>query len=278
LTIAYRLLVSDIDGTIANSGNEITDVIQQAVSLYRQSGGQFTLATGRNYSETLRFIRLMNLDIPVILCNGAVLYDPSTDQLTPLATLNREVAMHLLTQLTGLHLNFDIFVYTADAVYATRVGSLTRATMVEEDFRVKIIENFDQLAEMPWIKLIIVAEHDELKQIHALLKTMPYDLEFVQSWDHWFEILPPNVSKGSALARIAKELDVPFSQIAAVGDHLNDISMFQMAGISAAVANAHPHVIQKADIVVPSNDDGGVAHFIHQYLLKRVDIHSQTSR
>jgi Cof subfamily protein (haloacid dehalogenase superfamily) len=254
LTLAYRLLVSDIDGTLANSANEITDINQQAISLFRQSGGQFTFATGRSYSEARRFIHLMNPDIPVILCNGAVLYDPSTDQLTPLATLNRDVATNLLTHLTELQLNIDIFVYTVDAVYATQVSPLARSTMVSEDFHLKMIENFDLLADVPWIKLVVVAEHDEMKQLHELSKTVNYDLELVQSWDSWFEILPPNVSKSTALARIAKELGVPFSQVTAVGDHLNDISMLRQAGISAAVANAHPQVLQTADIIVPSND------------------------
>lgn len=278
LTLAYRLLVSDIDGTIANSAKEIADINRQAVSLYRQSGGMFTLATGRSYAEARRFIRILNPDLPVILCNGAVLYDPAADRLTPLATLQREVAADVLQKLTTLCLNIDIFVYTSDAVYATQVGPLAREGMNSEDFRLEIVESFGVLAEVPWIKFVIVADHEEMKQLHAWSKTVNHDLEFVQSSDHYFEILPPNISKGVALARIAEERRIPFRQIATIGDHLNDLSMLRMAGLSAAVANAHPHVLQTADIVVPSNDEGGVAHLINEYLLKDVAIGTRTAQ
>lgn len=277
LTLAYRLLVSDIDGTIANSAKEIADVNRRAISLYRQSGGQFTLATGRSYAEAKRFIDLLKPDLPVILCNGAVLYDPSSDRLTPIAVLQRDVAVDVLKKLTGLCLNIDIFVYTSDAVYATQIGPLAQAGMDSEDFQLEIIESFDLLTEVPWIKFVVVADHEEMKQLHAWSKTVNHDLEFVQSSDHYFEILPPNISKGAALARIAKERGIPSRQIATIGDHLNDLSMLRMAGLSAAVANAHPHVMQTTDIVVPSNDEGGVAYLIHHYLLNDMAIRTQTT-
>jgi hydroxymethylpyrimidine pyrophosphatase-like HAD family hydrolase len=117
-----------------------------------------------------------------------------------------------------------------------------------------------------------------MKQLHTWSKTVTHDLEFVQSSDHYFEILPPNISKGAALARIAEERGIPSCQIATIGDHLNDLSMLRMAGLSAAVANAHPHVLQMADIVVPSNDEGGVAYLIHQHLLKDVVTRTQVTR
>ncbi|BCU80996.1 haloacid dehalogenase [Polycladomyces abyssicola] len=277
MTLAYRLLVSDIDGTIANSAKEIADVNRRAISLYRQSGGQFTLATGRSYAEAKRFIDLLKPDLPVILCNGAVLYDPSSDRLTPIAVLQRDVAVDVLKKLTGLCLNIDIFVYTSDAVYATQIGPLAQAGMDSEDFQLEIIESFDLLTEVPWIKFVVVADHEEMKQLHAWSKTVNHDLEFVQSSDHYFEILPPNISKGAALARIAKERGIPSRQIATIGDHLNDLSMLRMAGLSAAVANAHPHVMQTTDIVVPSNDEGGVAYLIHHYLLNDMAIRTQTT-
>ena len=53
----------------------------------------------------------------------------------------------------------------------------------------------------------------------------------------------------------------------AVGDNPNDIEMIREAGLGVAVANAHPHVKQVANIMTDSNDDDGVAKVIERYLL-----------
>ena len=46
----------------------------------------------------------------------------------------------------------------------------------------------------------------------------------------------------------------------------NDIPMLQWAGMSYAVANAHPAVIEVADEVIASNDDDAVAEVIEHLL------------
>lgn len=52
------------------------------------------------------------------------------------------------------------------------------------------------------------------------------------------------------------------SHLMAVGDGGNDLAMIQGAGLGVAMGNAVPEVLQAANLVVPSHDEGGVAHAI----------------
>ena len=49
---------------------------------------------------------------------------------------------------------------------------------------------------------------------------------------------------------------------------MNDIPMLRIAGLSAVVENAYPKVKEYADIIVPSNDECGVAAVIEEYILR----------
>jgi hydroxymethylpyrimidine pyrophosphatase-like HAD family hydrolase len=46
----------------------------------------------------------------------------------------------------------------------------------------------------------------------------------------------------------------------------NDIPMLHAAGLAAAVAGAHEYTLRAADIVLPGNDDEGVATLIRLLL------------
>ena len=55
--------------------------------------------------------------------------------------------------------------------------------------------------------------------------------------------------------------------VIAIGDGYNDLSMIKFAGLGIAMANAQPPVKSNADrITAFTNDEDGVAHFIHDLL------------
>jgi Cof subfamily protein (haloacid dehalogenase superfamily) len=76
------------------------------------------------------------------------------------------------------------------------------------------------------------------------------------------EISPPGVTKAAALRRWAADLGIAAGEVWAVGDMPNDLPMLEWAGVSWAVANAHPDVLALADRRCASNDDEGVAEIL----------------
>jgi hypothetical protein len=89
--------------------------------------------------------------------------------------------------------------------------------------------------------------------------------------DTLLEISAPGVSKASALERLAATRGVVAEQVVAFGDQPNDLPMLRWAGLSYAVANAHPWVLDAVHAHAPSVDDEGVAHTLNDLLGLGID-------
>ena len=85
---------------------------------------------------------------------------------------------------------------------------------------------------------------------------------------YYLEILPENVSKGSALSWIFEYCGIDPDQTAAIGDFYNDIAMIELASLGAAPANAPQDVKASADVVVADNNHAAVADLITRYLMR----------
>jgi hydroxymethylpyrimidine pyrophosphatase-like HAD family hydrolase len=90
-------------------------------------------------------------------------------------------------------------------------------------------------------------------------KSLPYFLEFAH----------PDVSKGSGLAFVADRLGFTPGETVACGDGENDRELLDWAGYGVAVANAHPEILERADLVVPDVEHEGVAALLEAYLDSR---------
>jgi hydroxymethylpyrimidine pyrophosphatase-like HAD family hydrolase len=75
-------------------------------------------------------------------------------------------------------------------------------------------------------------------------------------------VLPAGVTKGTGLRWVLRELDLSPHNAIAVGDAENDLSLFGMAEIGAAVANAVPSVREHADLALEAEDGAGVASLL----------------
>ncbi|MGO4212833.1 HAD family hydrolase, partial [Terriglobus sp. YAF25] len=84
------------------------------------------------------------------------------------------------------------------------------------------------------------------------------------------DILPAGCSKGIALERLARSLNLPMGQTLAVGDNWNDLSMLQTAGSAALMSNAPPDLLALARRhgwrVLPSHAEDGVAQLLEDLL------------
>jgi hydroxymethylpyrimidine pyrophosphatase-like HAD family hydrolase len=74
------------------------------------------------------------------------------------------------------------------------------------------------------------------------------------------------VSKGAGLQFVAERLGFTPAETVACGDGENDRELLDWAGFRVAVANAHPDILARADLVVPDVEHEGVAALFEAYL------------
>ena len=112
-------------------------------------------------------------------------------------------------------------------------------------------------------KIIIFDDPVRVRQIRPLLNAHMGDRASVLiTQPEMVEVMPPNSSKGHSLAWLATEMKIPLSQVMAIGNAENDLTMLERSGVGVAVDNSPQHIKDKADIVVPSNNASGVAEAI----------------
>jgi Cof subfamily protein (haloacid dehalogenase superfamily) len=110
------------------------------------------------------------------------------------------------------------------------------------------------------IKSMFITEpelHETIR--HQLLERFGSRIYVVRSSKTFLEVLDAKASKGRGLKCALEHYGPECAQVIAFGDEENDLSMFGVADISAAPANAKEQVLDAADLVIGSNEEDGVA-------------------
>ena len=79
--------------------------------------------------------------------------------------------------------------------------------------------------------------------------------------------MPHGIDKAASIARLAEKLNIRQDEIIAVGNAGNDLTMVEYAGLGVWVDNVTPELRDRADVIVASNNDHGVAEVVERYIM-----------
>ncbi|MBL8087526.1 MAG: HAD family phosphatase [Chthonomonas sp.] len=256
-----RLAAIDMDGTALRGDRSLHPENIAAIHRATERGIQVALASGRMFLSLRRFADDIGLEMPIVSSNGAYVVDDSA-QIVLNATVSDSIALAILDYCESHQLHVNL--YTGSGIACVRETSwlVTYAERVQ-NFSPEPL-GLDACREISPNKMLIFAEPEDLDTHGRTLRDMvPPGLgTWVRSEPDFLELLPPDVTKGYGLSRLAAHMDVPPVEVAAIGDYLNDLEMLEWAGTAAAVANAHPKILETAGVVYPSNEEAGVAAFL----------------
>jgi len=268
----YRLLVTDVDGTLLDRRHQLPAENVAAIRALKGSGILFTLATGRIELAVRPFVEALGLKTPLILYNGARVVDPTTGECLWQAHLppdSVETALGILRELP-----VDVNLYSEGRLYVEAVTPRVQDHLNKDKVAARevgdLLAFFRNGCPGPVTKLLIIGEEPAFEAFARELERRlgdPMPVHLVSSDPIYLEMLPAGASKGEGLRWLCRLLGVPLEQVVAVGDAPNDIDMIEAAGLGVAVANAHPDVLAAADYVAPACDEGAVAHVIRRFFL-----------
>ena len=261
----YRLVAADLDGTLLDSESRIQERTVGSVRDFRAHGGYFVIASGRAESTMRPYAEQLGLDEPIIAFNGGKLASLKTGESIYETFLGAEkgiCAYHALRALGKV-----IVVYHEGRPYSAEMNPIVERYRKRIKMEVGFFGDAREVVNEATKKLLVIDPSREFKRMIDVLRPIyGDDLNCVNSEDEYFEVLPPGTSKGHALLIAAEWLGVPMREVVAVGDHLNDISMIEAAGVGVAVANAAPATLDAADYVTESNDDDGVGKLLRRIM------------
>lgn len=270
-----RLLVLDLDGTTVGLSNQIQPQVAQAIAAARASGVQVAIATGRMFRSALRFHQDLDLALPLMAYQGALIKAPATDKVYRHWTVPQAQILALLDYFQQVEFaeQLSIHLYVNDQLYVREILPETVAYAERsgiEPTAVGDLRQFVLTAPEP-TKLLALSEQPAL--IDQLLLDLrqqysPAELYFTKSVATFFEATHPQVNKGTAVRYLAEELlGLTADQVMAIGDNFNDLEMLEYAGIGVAMANAPAAVRAAANWVAPDVEAHGVAAAIEQFIL-----------
>jgi hypothetical protein len=273
-----RLAAIDMDGTLLPTfGKQLSRRSVQAVLAAQAAGITVAVATGRRTAYTAPLLEGLGLraDMPLITSNGAVTRTLGGDSIDR-CQLEARVARGVC----GLLRPFGTVVFTFD-----RPG---KGELVLEDFEqahkrieVWVEANRNAIEVVQPLELALGDGEDPIQgMVTGGLERMKAAERALKA-SHWtgfcecirteypardlsiLDLLPPGVSKGWALERLAKRLGVDRKETMAIGDNWNDVDMLEWAGQAVLMSNAAHELRTMAKMrgwkQAPPNDEDGVA-------------------
>lgn len=271
-TNSYKLLVIDVDGTLVGTKGRISSEDSSALSKAFDAGIKVSLSTGRSLQSCLGIIDELSLNGHHITFDGALVSDQTGNEEVYVKPLNPEVVRQAVEFAHETDVAIDF--YSASQYFIERE---TRASEIQRSYYgiQPIVTDFTSL----WQKERIIKGgmvtnspqevarardfHDRFKdRLHfSWVKTPTYpDVDFIN-------VVARGVSKAEALPALVSYLGIELSEVVAVGDGTNDLSILTLAGLAVAMGNAPPEVKAVADYVTLDVDHSGLAAAVNKFLL-----------
>ncbi len=256
------LFFSDYDDTLYNSQLAVSPENRAAIRYFQENGGRFSVATGRAWRTFTPQIEQESLvlNAPVVLSNGAAIFDYKAERYLKRTYLNGETRARmeaLCVRFPALafeaYYQEDIYVHNPNAVtmeHLQRVGGTQLACPIPE-------------MPVPWNKVIMEQDGPYLRQVQEwLLEQWGEDYEAIFSNRYLLELTAKGSNKGATVARVASLLGVASEHLYCMGDNQNDIPMLALSAIPFAPANCAPEVKDCGARVLGHCDDHAVAQAI----------------
>ncbi|MGB5959113.1 MAG: HAD family hydrolase [Coleofasciculaceae cyanobacterium] len=267
-----RLLVLDIDGTIAGKSNQIREPVKQAILKAQAKGIQVAIATGRMYCSALRFHQEIGSNLPLLAYQGAWIQDPATEKIYQHLPLSKAMAEQLLDYLETEPLLslLSVHFYINDQLYVREITPETKLYAQRAEIMPIAVGDLRQvLTDQPTKVLALCEDTKIIDQLLGSLRQQytPAELYLTKSVATFFEATHPGANKGTGVRYLAESiLGLAAHNVMAIGDNFNDLEMLEYAGLGVAMGNAPTDVQAIANWVAPSVEEDGAAVAIEAFI------------
>lgn len=256
------LFFSDYDDTLYNSHLTVSPENRAAIRYFMDNGGRFSVATGRAHRTFTPQIEKEQIpfNAPVVLSNGAAIYDYEKDGYLELTQLPKATSARLAALCeTFPELGFEA--YFGEEVYVYNPNEVTMRHLE----RVAVPYTVCPIEEMrtPWVKVILQQDEPYLRQVQAYITAnWAPEYEVIFSNKYLLELTALGCNKGGMVAKVAKHLGIAPDKVYCIGDNQNDIPMLALSAIPFAPANCSQPVKDWGARILNHCDDHAVAQAI----------------
>ena len=260
-----KIIFFDIDDTLRNSKTGfVPSTIPKIFKQLREKGILTGIATGRGIFGVVPEIKALKPDFFVTL-NGAYIEDKkgnviysnkiAKDKVEEYITWTKEVGIDY--GLVGSHAaklsrRTEMISQAIDPIYPD--------LEVDPDFYQK--EDIYQM----WT---FEEQGDDL----VLPDTLASTLRMVRWHEHSSDVVPISGSKAAGVAKVVDQLGLKPENVMVFGDGLNDLELFDYAGISIAMEVSHEKIKEKADYITKTLEEDGIFDALERFGMVEKELH-----
>lgn len=268
-----KLIGIDLDGTLLNSEQKISQKNVTHLIKAAENAMPF-ICSGREVEDIQNILKEHHLSLPAIGLNGAIGYDGER-KLFEFAfdTSSIEVIAALVTAFpTKIYTNIGSY---ESANYQTHlkeifneigqeftIDELNYELEYEKSIQSIPYTHIDELLNTAAIKIykffIFIPNRAIKKELQNKLQLLT-GITVTESAAVNLEIVPQKVSKGLVYSYLENIYQLTDTTRFAIGDSLNDLTLFENADVSFAMRNGHQAIKDIATYITASNDEDGVA-------------------
>ncbi len=263
-----KLIVSDIDGTLINSNNEISELTIDIIKKLNNKKIFFSLASQRVHSSIIPIAKELNIDLPYISLNGALIQNVEGNVILNKSVIDKKY-VEKAVRLAEKHYVKIALCYNDRIVY-TENNSVVKDFMPRFGTTYTLVDTYNDYTDN--VLEIIMSGNDRkvMREIHRRMQ-LPFGIYLKvkyhrsQTYEGVYniEVLRKGVNKKTGLKLLTGYLGLGKKEIMVFGDWYNDRDLFQFGGTNIALANAVDELKDVADYITDkSNEEDGIGRFL----------------
>ncbi len=254
------IIAIDSDGTLRKTDGTISEFTKMVIKKQIEKENVVVICTARPRYHTQKISNEVGANNFIISSNGSEIYDVQKKKVIWAKYIDKK-SCKLLYDYAILN-NIRIMYVLENTEYVTQFTRNDNQVLLTED-------NFDEVINNKVKQVMVIGkEKDKINMFKEIVqneyKMNILDSSKENSEENWFSVVSNEASKGIAVLKLSKYINVSKENIIAIGNDNNDISMFKVAKISAAVSNSTKKALENAKYKIKSNDEDGVAIFLNE--------------
>lgn len=254
------IIAIDSDGTLRKTDGTISEFTKRVIKKQIEKENIVVICTARPRYHTQKISNEVGANSFMISSNGSEIYDVEKQKIIWAKYIDKK-SCKLLYDYAILH-NIRIMFVLENIEYVTQFTRNDNQTLLTED-------NFDEVINNKVKQVMVIGKEKNKINMFKEIVQNEYKMNILDSSkenseETWFSVVSCEASKGIAVLKLAEYLNISQENIIAIGNDNNDISMFEVAKISAAVSNSTKNALDKAIYKIKSNDEDGVAIFLNE--------------
>jgi len=262
-----KLIAIDLDGTLLNDKMTLTSFSCEVLQTLLEKGHIVVLASGRPLRALYPFYEAIGSSCPVIAYNGMLVTNPQDPSFPELKRTFPQASIRSIAQ--GSHNLVTSMVAEGEKMIYLKKEDTYLEKYFPHRFYPHVIGPLEETLNEDPFTAVFKSTHAKDQALEELV-TKEKGIQ-LRHWSKSFysEANYPDVSKGSALRYLEKELGITKEDVYAFGDSENDREMLLEAGHPYAVFHCKSRALSRDfPVTKKSNDHDGVALTLQELLLK----------